>query len=138
MDAPSAAQGSHPEQSHSSSISSPALCCCSLLSLKGRAEAWALHQKEQLLCFFLNCSAEEKEGLEEEAEDHRKGSPHSSTSLHCCAGPTESRNLQGDASCPLLVLVPEQSAWQCPLQSLCFLSPKLPVPAGPLLRSLGL
>lgn len=40
-------------------------------------------RKVPLLCFPLNCSAEE-EGLEEEAKAHGMESLHSSVSLHCC------------------------------------------------------
>lgn len=41
-------------------------------------------RKVPLLSFPLNCSAEEEEGLEEEAKAHGMESLHSSLSLYCC------------------------------------------------------
>ena len=47
-------------------------------------------RKVHLLCFLLNYSAEEEEGLEEEAKAHGMESWHSAVSLRCCAVPADS------------------------------------------------
>lgn len=69
------------------------------------------------LCFPLHCSAEEEEGLEEEAKAHGLESLHASgPPLLCCSYPfMKPRGRHGSSP---LVLVPERSSWGLHLLSL--------------------